>query len=190
MLALGAGAICWALGGEWVSIRGHVPENHLVDVLTGLAFLAGGIVALDRRPGNSFGVLLLAFGFTWYLRNWGDGGLPWLVLLGTISGFAGPPLLAQIMLAYPTGRLRSGFDRVVVALIYAAAASACAVALLTFGAGSARGCVRCQWEPALFPTKAAYQDFAAIYVPASLALAVLVVLAVRRRWRRATRAER
>ena len=104
---LAIGALAWALGGEWVSISHHVPENHFIDLLGGLAFLASGIVALDRRPGNAIGLLLVAFGFIWYLRNWSALGIPGLADLGAVSGYLGPPLLVQITLAYPTGRLRA-----------------------------------------------------------------------------------
>ena len=51
LLALAIVMLGWALGGEWVSIHHGVPENHFIDALSGLAFLAGGIVALDRLPG-------------------------------------------------------------------------------------------------------------------------------------------
>ena len=43
------------VGGEWVSIHQHIPENHLIDALGGLSFLVAGLVALDRRPGNAIG---------------------------------------------------------------------------------------------------------------------------------------
>ena len=52
LLALAVVCLAWALGGEWVSIHHGVPENHFIDALGGLAFLAGGIIALDRRPGT------------------------------------------------------------------------------------------------------------------------------------------
>ncbi len=52
LLALAVVCVAWVLGGEWVSIHRGVPENHFIDALGGLAFLAGGIIALDRRPGT------------------------------------------------------------------------------------------------------------------------------------------
>ena len=132
LLVVAVVAAAWALGGEWVSITHHVPKNHFIDLLGGLSFLASGIVALDRRPGNAIGLLPVAFGFIWYLRNWSGLGIPGLTALGAISGNLGPPLLVQITLAYPTGRLGSAFDRVVVGIVYAAAGGASAVGLLKF----------------------------------------------------------
>jgi signal transduction histidine kinase len=189
MVAIAVVAMAWALGGEWVSARHHVPENHFIDLLGGLSFLVSGIVALSRRPGNAIGKLLLVFGFIWYLRNWSSLGVPGLAALGAISGYLGPPLLVQIMLAYPTGKLSSTFDRVVVCIVYAAAGAASIIGLLVFSPHAA-GCARCAWEPALFPSRAAYLATAQAYQHASIVLAVLVVVAAWRRTYRATRAER
>src|SRR5690242_15816391 len=118
LIAVAVAAPAWALGGEWVSIVHHVPENHFIDLLGGLSFLVSGIVALYKRPGNAVGLLLVAFGFIWYLRNWSSLGIEGLAAFGAISGYLGPPLLVQITLAYPTGRLCSAFDRVVVGIVY------------------------------------------------------------------------
>jgi hypothetical protein len=189
IVAIAFVALAWALGGEWVSARHHVPENHFIDLLGGLSFLASGIVAVSRRPGNAIGKLLLGFGFIWYLRNWSSLGVPGLAALGAISGYLGPPLLVQIMLAYPTGKLSSTFDRVVVGIVYAAAGAASIVGLLVFSPHAA-GCARCAWEPALFPSRAAYLATAQAYQRASIVLAVLVVIAAWRRTYRATRVER
>ena len=143
------------------------------------------------RPaaGNAIGLLLVAFGFIWYLRNWSALGIPGLADLGAVSGYLGPPLLVQITLAYPTGRLRSAFDRFVVGIVYAVAGVASLIGLLEFSPRGA-GCATCAWEPALFPSRAAYLATAPDYQRASLVLAVLVVVAAWRRSYRATRAER
>ena len=93
----------WILGAEWVSIRHGVPENHLIDAVTGLAFLAGGIVALDRRPGNTIGPLMIAFALVSYLGNWGNIQAPVLPLLGVIGGQLGAPILARSPSLTPPG---------------------------------------------------------------------------------------
>jgi hypothetical protein len=148
LAALAVAGVAWIVGGEWVSIHQGVRENHLIDALGGLAFLAGGIIALDRRPGNTIGPLMIAFGLVGYFGNWGNLNVPVLPLLGvSIGQWAGAPILAQIALSYPTGRLRTTFDRVVVGLIYAAAISVIVVILLVFDPRSA-GCPACAWEPA------------------------------------------
>ena len=190
LLALAAVCVAWVLGGEWVSIHRGVPENHFIDALGGLAFLAGGLIALDRRPGNAIGPLMIAFGLVGYFGNWGNLNVPVLPLLGaSIGQWAGAPILAQIALSYPTGRLRTTFDRVVVGLIYAAAISICVVILLVFDPRSA-GCTACAWEPAPFPSGPAYLAATTFYQRGGAVLALLFFLAVWLRFRRATPAER
>jgi signal transduction histidine kinase len=190
LLALAVLCAGWALGGEWVSIRHAVPENHFIDVLGGLAFLAGGIIALDRRPGNAIGPLMLAYGIIWYFGNWGNIDLPLLPLLGaSIGQWAGTPILAQIALSYPTGRLRTRFDRVVIGLIYAVAISINVIIVLVFDPRSA-GCTACAWEPAPFPSRSAFIGATSIYQHAGIVLALLFFVAVWLRFRRATSAER
>jgi hypothetical protein len=82
LLTLAVAGVGWILGAEWVSIHHGVPENHFIDALSGLAFLAGGIIALDRRPGNAIGPLMIAFAFVSYVGNWGNIDVPVLPLLG------------------------------------------------------------------------------------------------------------
>jgi hypothetical protein len=108
LLALGIVLLGWILGGEWVSIHAHVPENHFLDALTGLSFLLSGIVALDRRPGNRIGWLMIAYVVVNYLGNWGNLQVPVVPAVGaSIGQQLGSPFLAHIALSYPTGRLRT-----------------------------------------------------------------------------------
>jgi hypothetical protein len=44
-----------------VSIHHQVQENHFIDALGGLSFLAASLAALDRRPGNMIGPLMTAY---------------------------------------------------------------------------------------------------------------------------------
>jgi hypothetical protein len=133
---------------------------------------------------------MIAFTFVQYFGNWGNIDVPVLPLLGaSIGQWAAAPILAQIALSYPTGRLRTTFDRVVVGLVYAAAISVSLVILLVFDPRSA-GCTQCAWEPAPFPSKSAFIAVTSVYQRAGAILALLFFVAVWLRWRRATRAER
>ncbi len=190
LLALAVVCLCWALGGEWVSIHHGAGENHFLDLLGGLAFLAGGIIILDRRPGNAIGPLMIAYGIIWYLGNWGNLNVPVLTLLGVSLGqWAGTPILAQIALSYPTGRLRTRFERVVVGLVYAGAVCINVVILLVFDPRSS-GCSGCAWKPAPFPSRTAFLEAPSIYQHAGAILALFFFAAVGLRFRRATPAER
>jgi cyanophycinase-like exopeptidase len=71
LAVLGAVLAGWILGGEWVSIHRQVPESHLIDALVGLSFLAAGLMALDRRPRNAMGRLMMAYVAVYSIANWG-----------------------------------------------------------------------------------------------------------------------
>jgi signal transduction histidine kinase len=177
------------LADEWVSTHHHVGENHLLDALGGLTYLAGGIIVLDRRPGNLIGPLMIAYGMVGYFGNWGNADVPVLPLLGvSIGQYAGTPILAQILLSYPAGRLRTTFDRLVVGLIYANAIAINLVILLVFNP-RAGGCA-CAWEPGPFPSRAVYITATSVVQRMGAALAVLFVAAVWLRFCRVTPAER
>ncbi len=186
MLILG-----WILGGEWVSIHQRVPENHLVDALGGLAFLVAGVLALDRRPGNVIGGLMLALATVPYLGNWSNlPGVAVIPMLAAVAGQFTPPLLSHIALAYPSGRLRNRYDRAVLAVIYAVPVAVGIAIALTFDPRAA-GCA-CGWEPAAFPDPTGAVTRTAITVSerSALVLAPLFLIAVGRHWRRASHAER
>jgi signal transduction histidine kinase len=190
LVALAVLCAGWVLGGEWISIQHHVPENHFIDALGGLAYIACGIVVLDRRPGNRIGPLMIVYGVIGYFGNWGNANLPVMPLLGvSIGQWAGAPVLAQIALSYPDGRLRTMFDRAVVSLVYAGAAGVCVVILLVFAPREA-GCAGCAWEPAPFASPAVFAAATSVYQRAGAGLALLFLVAVRLRFRRATPAER
>jgi signal transduction histidine kinase len=189
LLALGVAVAGWIIGGEWVSIRQHVPENHLIDALGGLSFLAAGLVALDRRPHNRMGWLMIAYAVVSYLGNWGNLQAPVVPMIGLVGQQLGGPILAQMVLSYPTGRLRTRFERFTIGTIWAAAIGVGVVIALAFDP-RADGCTRCAWEPAVFPDKNAVLTALLAGQRAGFLLFLLFAAAVWLRWRRATPAER
>ena len=188
LVALGLAALVWALGGEWVSISRGVPESHLLDVTVGLSFFGAGIVALDRRPGNVIGPLMVAFAVSWFLGNWGNR-IPVFPTLGFLGGLFGAPLLVHSTLAYPSGRLRTRLDRVVLAAMYAQAAAVGLVGLLTFPRRGP-GCGRCPWTPLFFPSRTVFTAVNRISDRSALVVVPLVLAALWRRWRGASRGAR
>src|SRR6266508_2800632 len=154
LVALGGASLVWALGGEWVSISHGVNESHLLDVTVGLSFFGAGIVALDRRPGNAIGLLMVSFAASWFVVNWGNF-VPVFPTLGFVAGLFGAPLLVHIALTYPSGRLRTSFDRVVLGTFYAVAAAVGLVGMLTFPRREP-GCIRCPWTPLFVPNRTVF----------------------------------
>jgi signal transduction histidine kinase len=188
LMALGAVALVWALGGEWATIHSGVRENHFLDAVVGLSFLGGGIVALDRRPGNAIGPLMVAYGFTWFVGNWLQFGIPVFPSLAFFTDLVQAPILVHIALSYPSGRLRTPFDRFVVGAFYTTAGVIGVVGLATFPRRPP-GCA-CPWTPLLFPSRAVFDAVNWISDRSALVFVPLVLSAVVLRWRRASPAER
>lgn len=110
--------LAYALGQEWISIRFEVIENHLLDVFVGISAAVAGIVALDRRPGNPIGWLLFAIAVAWHANPYVMLEIPVVTVLATFVAACHVPIVGHLVLAYPTGRLQAGFDRVLVIIFY------------------------------------------------------------------------
>jgi signal transduction histidine kinase len=115
-LALGTAATALML----VSDHQDVPRFQAVlTALTGGSFIVAGLIARTRRPRNRVGLLLIAVGLTWFVGSGllaSNDSVPWTlgVALTAIPG----GFLIHLLLAYPSGRLRSGWDRFLVATGY------------------------------------------------------------------------
>ncbi len=188
LVALGGASLVWALGGEWVSISHGVNESHLLDVTVGLSFFGAGIVALDRRPGNVIGLLMVAFAASWFVGNWGNF-VPVFPTLGFVAGLFGAPLLVHIALTYPSGRLRTSFDRVVLGTFYAVAAAVGLVGMLTFPRREP-GCIRCPWTPLFVPNRTVFDAVNRLNDRSAIVLVPLFLAAIWLRWRHASQGER
>ena len=114
-LALLPIGLAWALVAEWVRLRADWPVGWVaLDIVPGIAFLVAGQVAWHRRPGTRIGPLMVATGFAWYVGTFAvtsDAAVD-----GFIRAFQGyyDVLIAWLVLAYPTGFLRSVAARVVI----------------------------------------------------------------------------
>ncbi len=182
-------AAAWVLGAEWSSIGGGVPENHLLDALVGGTFIGAGLVAIDRRPGNIIGPLMVAFGAIGYFANWSNlGTIPMFPMLAVVNDIASAALIAHIALTYPTGHLRSRLDRAVLWITYGTLGSITAIALLAFPRPRP-GC-DCPWVPHVVPNVALFQRMYDLSQQVAFVLVPLFLVAVVLRWRQASRAER
>jgi signal transduction histidine kinase len=122
LLALGilgcvAGAVPLALA--LAEEGGH--QRVLIAVtgpLIGWAFIGTGIFAWLRRPENRFGALMTAVGFSACLAGLRVAIEPWVFLIGLLFITSQWALLYHMLLAFPGGTLRSGFERVLVAAMY------------------------------------------------------------------------
>lgn len=115
-LAAGAGVLVVMLrspfGGSAVLVEA------VLSLAVGWSFIAAGLVARRRRPGNALGTLLVVTGFSWFVTalDWSPNPLAHTVGLALGSVFAA--VLAHLLLAFPAGRLEGVVPRVVVAVAY------------------------------------------------------------------------
>jgi signal transduction histidine kinase len=84
-------------------------------------YIAAGLVAWSRRPDSRLGVLMVAGGFAMALSALQLAEPPALQTVGALFDILPAALFLHVYLAFPTGRLRSRFERVLVGTAYAAA---------------------------------------------------------------------
>jgi len=189
LIALAATALYWAFAAEWVSIHHGVMENHFLDTLTGVSFLIAGVIAMDRRPGNRVGALMLAFGVSWFCANWMNLGWGWLIPLLSIGSSFWPALFAQLVLSYPSGRLATTFERVTVLAAYLAFVGTAVGSALTFDPIEA-GCFHCPQIPAPLHSLQAFRFFGWLGAHSAFVLVPMFLAALLMRSWRASPARR
>ena len=92
----------------------HAGLEALVRVLTVAAPIAVGLFAMHRPPFERFGALLVAAGSVWFVATLAgaEGEVPYSI--GRMALWLFEPLLIYLLLAFPTGRLDSRIDRLLV----------------------------------------------------------------------------
>ena len=124
-LAYGLGAVAVARGpGELTTYAGRSDLAAALAVAAGLALVAAGLVVSLARPAGRVGDLALLAGVVWFAPFWAGwkGGPPLVLSLGTLAAGFVFPLLLHLVLAYPSGRLRSRGERALVGAVYLEAA--------------------------------------------------------------------
>jgi signal transduction histidine kinase len=124
-LAYGLTALAVARGpGALTTYAGQSDLAAALAVVAGLALVVAGVATSFARPDGRIGDLALLAGFVWFAPFWAgwNGGPPLILSLGTLAAGFAVPLLVHLVLAYPSGRLRSRGARVLVAAVYLEAA--------------------------------------------------------------------
>jgi signal transduction histidine kinase len=119
--------LLWLAGGvvgltaEWVRFGFGDPRHWIPDLAVGWTFIGCGLVASRRRPESRSGPLMAATGFTWFLWNFAQAGVPAVAWVAAHLVYLHRGPLVQLVLAYPSGRPGSRLVRGAVAVGYAAA---------------------------------------------------------------------
>jgi signal transduction histidine kinase len=116
LLALG-GALFGLYGYHLLRHDLHSPvANAVASIAVAWAFLAAGIVAWARRPASRMGLLMVVVAFWLLERKLQYSHESVQFTLGFLFGELGfTAAFAHAVLAYPTGRLRTRFERVFIA---------------------------------------------------------------------------
>ncbi len=86
-----------------------------------VVYIGAGVLAWMRRPSNGMGPLLIAASLAVYAGNLGNASVVVLALVGDVFATVVFAAIVQLLLAFPSGRLRGTVSRVVVSAAYAVA---------------------------------------------------------------------
>jgi signal transduction histidine kinase len=92
----------------------------VLDLVTGAGFTAVGLFAWYRRPDNRVGALMVATAFAWYFVVAGNTDPPVLWTVGQLLSNLFVATAIHLLLAFPSGRLETAHDRVLVGIAYVA----------------------------------------------------------------------
>jgi signal transduction histidine kinase len=113
---------------------GRVDLSFLIPITAvGVSFLAAGIAGMVRRPASRVGALMVAAGLAWFAPV-AIQAIPLGILWSLSSQFETLflVLLAHLFVSFPTGRLRTRWDRNVMVGVYAWAVLTTVATLLTW----------------------------------------------------------
>jgi signal transduction histidine kinase len=181
--------VLWALSLAGVAAAGctfalafasdHVAEPGLQATLfvwITLPYILGGVIARWRRPDNRFGPLMIVAGFVMFLSSlqWASPVLPYTI--GLAFDIVPAAVFLHVFLAFPTGRLQTGLERIAVGAAYFAAVGFQLAKMMLGGVGP-DNLLAIVAEPAAANT---VQDVQLVALSA-LALAGIALLVARRR---------
>ena len=127
--------LLFALAGSIAVTAGSdiAPVHAALTLWIALSYSVSGLVAWSRRPANRIGPLMLLTGFTTFASKlyWADNAV--LHTVGQALDLVVLVLIVHVFLAYPTGRLRGRFERVLLTIGYVAAIGLQLVVMLLDG---------------------------------------------------------
>ena len=119
---LGVGAVAVPLALAIHSVGGH--HRDLIAIfgpIIGAAFIGTGLFAWLRQPDNRFGALMVALGFVYCLSGLIVSTESWSFIAGLHLLPLPYAILLHILVAFPSGRLQSRGERILVGAAYAVA---------------------------------------------------------------------
>jgi signal transduction histidine kinase len=114
------------------------------EVLAGGALIAGGLLIARRSSPRTFGLLLVAGGWGWFLLEWNNPGVGSALVftIGLVLYAAAPPFIAHGLLVYPSRKLRS-VEKVAVLIGYSWSLLVLGLLSALIYDPAAHGCFQC-----------------------------------------------
>ena len=149
----------------------------------GWSFIAAGLIAWSRRPGNRFGVLMTSVGFAWFAGALAVADERPIFVAGVLLSAIPYGLLVHMLLTLPDGSLSGRFDRAVAALNLASCTIGQWLPLLIFD--TRRLDCECPRQSLLVPADPGAERLVfSIQAAAALLIVIGLVAAIVRRARR------
>ena len=123
LVALGLLGLLGAAASLWAGLNSdHLEEvqvgGAVFNPLIGLSFIVTGLFAWWRRPENRFGALMIAVGFVWLIATLIVSDVPGLFALGGLFSALPYAFLLHMLVAFPSGRLSTPWERFLVTMAY------------------------------------------------------------------------
>ena len=109
--------VCGVVYAAIVLSSNHVDDRGFeagLGLLVGWSFMGTGLFAWWRRPGNRTGALMVAAGAAWFATGVSASDDDLLFTIGIALDGVFPAILGHLLLAFPTGRLETRAERLVV----------------------------------------------------------------------------
>lgn len=179
---IGAGAVLAVINGKHNIHRGAYAAFALG---IGWGFTGTGLYAWSRRPGSNIGPLMTAVGFAGLLKALAFSNDSVIFTIGSLGEVLIYALLIHLLLSFPSGRLESQVDRLLVGVAYFNTTVVQLAAFLITDPAKA-GCPNCPANPLLINHSHAAAVINTGQVDIAVALLGAVVAILYRRWREST----
>ena len=126
------------------SDNGDIPAGVWagLTLFVGWGFVAAGLVAWSGQPENNTGKLMVVTGFLWFVASMQGFEDPWVFSIASLFGAAIFAAAVHLLLAFPSGRLASGRERLMVVATYVSTTILLLPAAL-FATPEEAGCADC-----------------------------------------------
>jgi signal transduction histidine kinase len=183
----GVAALALILTSDHSSLRGL---DATLTLVAGWGFVGAGLFAWDRRPGNKTGLLLTAIGFTWFFRALMASNSSILFTIGALGSNLPFAILIHLLVTFPSGRLETRLQRVLVGTAYFITTVMQAIWIL-FADPAREGCDGCPENAVMISGHAGLGEaISAAEGLIAIPLIAATVVMLFRRWRHSSPSER